>query len=63
MKRRNRLKVPARILNWVSNMTVGLVVGGLLGVTLAGNTNGYPLVFAGIVTAILMFDLFEEKDK
>ena len=44
-------------------MTVGLVVGGLLGVILTENTLGYPVVIAGLFTAVLMFDLFEEEDK
>ena len=63
MKKRSRLKAPSRVLNWFSNLTVGLVVGGLLGILLAGNANGYPVIFAGMFTAALIFDLFEEEDQ
>ena len=60
-KGRPRLKVNTRALNWVSNLSVGLVIGGILGVILEGNLAGVLLVFAGVFTAFVTFDLFEEK--
>lgn len=61
MKGRPRLKVNTRVLACVSNLSVGLVIGGLLGVMLEGNLAGALLVAAGVLTAFVTFDLFEEK--
>lgn len=61
MNGRPRLKVNTRVLDCVSNLSVGLVIGGLLGVILEGNLAGVLLVAAGVLTAFVTFDLFEEK--
>ena len=52
--RRLRFSRP-RFIAWASNLSVGLVVGGILAVTLANNLLGLLTVGAGILTARFVF--------
>ena len=60
MKRRNRIKVARLPLNWLSNLSVGLVVGGALALMLSNNLVGLLPVYLGIATAYILFKYFQE---
>ena len=61
MKRRNRIPVSRRFLNWLSNLSVGLVAGGLLAVWVTDNESGLNTIYLGIFIAYITFRALKEK--
>ena len=62
MKRRNRIKVARLPLSWLSNLSVGLVVGGALALMLSNNLVGLLPVYVGIAIAYILFKYLKEDD-
>ena len=63
MKRRNRIPVSRRFLNWLSNLSVGLVAGGLLAVWVTDNESGLNTIYRGIFIAYITFRALKEKGR
>ena len=55
MNRRNTHKLPPGLFTWLSNLSVGLVVGGILALLLSTNPWGLSTIYIGTVIAIGLF--------
>ncbi|MDE0005095.1 MAG: hypothetical protein OXQ29_20590 [Rhodospirillaceae bacterium] len=64
MKRRNHRRLLApQLMSWVSNLSVGLVVGGFFALVLSRELMGLFGVYLGINTAYFLFSYFKEDKR
>ena len=61
MKRRNHRRwLPSQLMSWLSNLSVGLVVGGFFAFVLSRELMGLLGVYLGISIAYFLFSYFKE---
>ena len=64
MKRRNhRRELASQPMSWISNISVGLVVGGFFAVVLSRELIGFLAIYTGANIAYFLFSFFKEDSR
>ena len=61
MKWRNGRHLRQPLFNWLSSISVGLIVGGILAIMVSNNPLGFWTAYLGAATAFILFYYTEDE--